>query len=125
VTGPYTSISCTLTLLKNKIRTNPNAQGDYKEQHEDSRFAYDFGAVQSIALSKGVEDSGMFELNFRDERYLPFEGTGVISEWRIDLPKECNAFDFDTLSDVIIRLNYTAREGGKLLCPQLPTKKRP
>ena len=23
---------------------------------------------------------GLFELNFRDERYLPFEGAGVISE---------------------------------------------
>jgi hypothetical protein len=30
----------------------------------------------------------------------------------IDLPKDCNAFDFDTISDVIIKLNYTAREGG-------------
>src|SRR5438270_10703149 len=57
----------------------------------------------------------MFELNFRDERYLPFEGAGVISTWRIELPKDCNAFDFETISDVIITLNYTAREGGELL----------
>jgi hypothetical protein len=26
-----------------------------------------------------------------------------------------NAFDFDTISDVIIKLNYTAREGGEIL----------
>jgi hypothetical protein len=53
----------------------------------------------------------------------------VVSDWRIDLPKETNAFDFDTISDVIIRINYTAREGGDLLrtkalevasLPQLP-----
>jgi len=31
------------------------------------------------------------------------------------LPKDCNAFDFDTISDVILRLNYTAREGGNIL----------
>jgi len=57
----------------------------------------------------------MFEVNFRDERYLPFEGAGVVSKWRIDMPRDCNAFDFETISDVIIRLNYTAREGGKRL----------
>lgn len=57
----------------------------------------------------------MFEVNFRDERYLPFEGNGAISSWQINLPQECNAFDFETISDVIIRLNYTAREGGSQL----------
>ena len=31
------------------------------------------------------------------------------------MPKDCNAFDFDTISDVILRLNYTAREGGNIL----------
>jgi hypothetical protein len=27
----------------------------------------------------------MFELNFRDERYLPFEGAGAISTWQLEL----------------------------------------
>ena len=36
--------------------------------------------LQQIAISKGVDDSGLFELNFRDERYLPFEGTGAVSD---------------------------------------------
>jgi hypothetical protein len=31
------------------------------------------------------------------------------------LPKDCNAFDFDTLSDVVIKLSYTASDGGKAL----------
>jgi hypothetical protein len=54
----------------------------------------------------------MFEMSFRDERYLHFEGAGAVSHWRIDLPKDCNAFDFDTLSDVVLRVSYTARDGG-------------
>jgi hypothetical protein len=54
----------------------------------------------------------MFELNFRDERYLPFEYQGAVSRWRIELPRENNYFDMDTLSDVIFNLNYTSREGG-------------
>src|SRR5207249_373395 len=34
---------------------------------------------------------------------------------RIEMPTDCNAFDFNTVTDVIIKLNYTAREGGDLL----------
>lgn len=54
----------------------------------------------------------MFELNFNDERYLPFEGAGVISTWQISLPKENNYFDFASLSDVILHISYTSRNGG-------------
>jgi hypothetical protein len=55
------------------------------------------------------------EVNFRDERYLPFEGAGVISAWQIDMPRDCNAFNFETITDVIIALRYTARYGGDRL----------
>src|SRR5262249_10776137 len=79
------------------------------------RFVTNFAAMQSIATSHGQNDSGMFELNFRDERYLPFEGAGAVSRWRIDLPRENNAFDPNTLTDVILHLKYTAREGGDIL----------
>jgi hypothetical protein len=57
----------------------------------------------------------MFELSFRDERYLPFEFAGAVSHWRIELPPENNWFDLDTISDVVLHLNYTAREGGDVL----------
>lgn len=54
-------------------------------------------------------------MSFRDERYLPFEGAGAISSWHIKLNKDLPQFDFTSLSDVVIHLNYTAREGGELL----------
>jgi Tc toxin complex TcA C-terminal TcB-binding domain len=58
----------------------------------------------------------MFELNFRDERYLPFENTGAVSSWRLELPqKEISQFNYDTISDLIIHVKYTAREGGTVL----------
>ena len=60
-------------------------------------------------------DSGMFELSFSDPRYLPFEYMGAVSRWRIELPPENNFFDMDTLTDTIVNLNYTAREGGDSL----------
>jgi Tc toxin complex TcA C-terminal TcB-binding domain len=122
VTGPYTSVNCTLTLLKNTVRKLAIASQPYVRKQteqgypaDDDRFIDTFGMIQSIVTSSAQNDSGLFELNFRDERYLPFEGSGAISTWRIELPKVCNSFDFNTISDVILHLKYIAREGGELL----------
>ena len=60
----------------------------------------------------------MFENNLRDERYLPFEGQGAISTWRIEMPKNFKSFDYNTISDVVLHLRYTAREGGSQLKAQ-------
>lgn len=67
---------------------------------------------QQIAISKADNDSGVFELNFKDSRYLPFEGTGAVSSWRLSMPKSTNSIDFNSISDVIISLKYTAYDGG-------------
>src|SRR5581483_8168621 len=48
----------------------------------------------------------------RDERYLPFEGTGAVSTWELSMPKATNRIDFESLSDVIIHLSYTALDAG-------------
>ncbi len=74
-----------------------------------------YGATEAIATSTGQNDTGLFELNFRDERYLPFEYAGAVSRWRIELPIETNAFDIDSVSDLIFQLSYTARDGGAML----------
>lgn len=54
----------------------------------------------AIAASMGQNDAGVFEFSFRDERYMPFEGAGAISAWRIELSKEkdLRQFDYDTIS---------------------------
>ncbi|HSI77230.1 MAG TPA: hypothetical protein VK957_15115, partial [Lunatimonas sp.] len=114
IVGPYTSVNCTLSLLRNETRMDAtlNGGGYAKVDENDIRFKTMFGAISSIATSHAQNDSGMFELNFNDERYLPFEGAGVISEWQINMPKENNYFDFGSLSDVILHINYTSRNGG-------------
>ncbi|MFC5470962.1 neuraminidase-like domain-containing protein [Cohnella suwonensis] len=112
VTGPHTGVQGRLTLMSSRIRANNSASDPYKRQPDDPRFLHDFSAVQSIAFSHAQNDAGLFELSFRDERYLPFEGAGAVSEWRLELPRETNAFDFDSISDIILRISYTAREGG-------------
>jgi hypothetical protein len=113
VAGPYTSVNCTLTLLKSSLRKSPSAEDEYRRQGgDDSRFIDYVGAVQSIVTSSGREDGGLFETNLRDERFLPFEGAGAESTWRLELPSEFRQFDYDTISDVVLRVRYTARQGG-------------
>ncbi|HCN84891.1 MAG TPA: hypothetical protein DIT07_14930, partial [Sphingobacteriaceae bacterium] len=67
----------------------------------------------------------MFELNFRDERYLPFEGAGAISEWKIELTEaeELRQFDYYSISDVILHMSYTAREEAILKTPAIDNLK--
>jgi hypothetical protein len=123
IAGPYTSVSGKLSLVSNKYRKNTSkAQGaagpleEYQEDlNNDTRFIYNVGTIQSVATSNGQNDSGLFELNFKDERYLPFEGRGAISTWRFELPKEVKQFDYSTIRDLIVHVKYTAREGGSSL----------
>lgn len=117
VTGPYTNINCTLNLQKSSIRTSSLLNdGVYaREGAEDIRFNDHFGSLETIVTSTGQGDSGLFETNLRDERYLPFESSGVISEWQLELPNDIRQFDYDSISDVIMHIQYTAREGGNLL----------
>jgi len=120
VAGPNISVSCKLSLISNRYRKSTamrqgaaTDKAKYEEQAgNDERFVYNIGTIQSIATSTGQSDSGMFELNFRDERYLPFEGTGAVATWLIELPATFRQFDYDTISDVILHLRYTARDGG-------------
>lgn len=117
IAGPYTSVSAKLSLVNNRYRKNADSLANYAEDIEagDDRFVYNVGAIQSIATSNAQNDSGVFELNFRDERYLPFENTGAISSWRLELPSEVKQFDYNTIADVIVHVKYTAREGGSSL----------
>jgi len=122
VAGPFTSVNCTLTLLRSGIRKSPVLRdGAYaREDAEDDRFDDYFGSLQSIVTSSAQQDSGLFETNLRDERYLPFENAGVISEWRLQLPAnpakgEPTQFDYNSIADVVLHIRYTAREAGDLL----------
>ena len=84
-----------MTLLKSSIRkTQILRAGEYaREDAEDDRFSDYFGSMQSIVTSSAQNDSGMFETILRDERYLPFENSGVISEWRLELSANPNKND--------------------------------
>lgn len=124
VVGPYTTVNCSLRLLRNHVRINTsmNSAGGYEHENDeglwidDDRFRSSNVPVTSIATSTAQNDSGLFEFSFRDERYLPFEGSGAISEWLIELSTDdaLRQFDYSTISDVILQLRFTARENSGL-----------
>jgi len=114
---PHSNVNCTLTLLENQVRVSANASGTYAraEDGEDSRFLVNLVPVQAVATSRPNADAGVFELRFDDERYLPFEGAGAISTWRLELRQAENAVDLSKLEDIVLALSYTARSGGAAL----------
>jgi hypothetical protein len=71
-----------------------------------------YGAEEAIATSSGQNDSGMFELNLHDERRLPFEFHGAVCRLRIEMPQDNNYMPMEPLTDFMLTLNHTTREGG-------------
>jgi len=106
VVGPYQDICAILSQNYSKVEMAATA-GTVKENLRVS---------QQVALSHGVDDNGQFQLNFQDERYLPFEYTGAVSRWSLTFPNHAEQKDMlDSLTDIIVHLSYTARrEGGSL-----------
>ena len=120
VVGPYTSLNCTLTLQSSTVRVSPLLAGNVYARDTtqgDDRFVDYFGTADAIVTSGAVNDSGMFETNLRDERFLPFEGAGAISTWNLSL-SALRSFDYTTISDVILHIRYTARQAGDPLATQ-------
>ncbi|KAF4443775.1 toxin subunit [Fusarium acutatum] len=118
VVGPYTGLNATLRLLQHRYRVSSVAASgeDYAEDGTASgHFRTDIVPITSVAISSGIQDSGVFELNFKDDRFLPFEGAGAIGSWSLELPTVVRSFDYSTISDVILHVRYTAVDGGPLL----------
>lgn len=116
VVGPHTNINATLQLTSHRYRVSTSASKavEYMAQDKDS-FRTDHIPISVVAISSGAGDTGVFDLTFSGPKYMPFEGAGVISSWRIDLPTEIRKFDYESISDVLIHIQYTAQEGGALL----------
>jgi hypothetical protein len=102
ITGPYSNVSATLTLKGSKMRKAAKLG-------EDNLLTVNPSRSVSIATSTAQNDSGVFRLDFKDERYMPFEGAGVVeSQWLLQLPKTFRPFDYSTINDAILHISYTA-----------------
>lgn len=121
IVGPYTTVAATLTLTEHRYRVSAAASSaeTYAAGNiADGSFRNDSIPISQVAISSGMQDSGTFELNFRQDsaQFQPFEGAGAVSSWRLELPaKSIRQFNYDTISDVVLHLRYTAVSGGPIL----------
>jgi hypothetical protein len=109
VVGPYTSISGTLTLLSSKVREKSVVSGEYADEEKLSRR---LSAHSVDCGQQGAERYRHVRAELPRRSLPPFEGAGAISRWRFKLPQELRPFDNETISDVVMHLRYTARDGG-------------
>ena len=115
VTGPFSDVNGTLTRTRSEVRTAATSYDDPEQPVTDVTTA-----TRSVALSAGESDSGVFETSRQDGRYLPFEGKGAAnSHWHLSLPMPLRRFDYRSLTDVVLELRYTAREGGGAFAAQV------
>jgi hypothetical protein len=118
--GPYQDVRLLLTQISSTTAVKPVLSSlDYLYAPDASRTPADIKLnlrnSQQIAVSTGVDDSGLHMMNFGDERYLPFEGTGAVAKWRLELPmgKEDDQEELkDSLTDIIVRVRYLAFAGN-------------
>jgi len=103
---------------KRRIRqvsvTLPTPMGLY----QDIRAVLNYGGSMVLpqgcnaqVVSHGMDDNGQFQLNFNDERWLPFEGIPVDDGGTLTLsfPDAANRQKalLETLSDIILHIRYT------------------
>ena len=118
----YANVNCTLRLMSHKFRNKAiiGSKSSYPEKtdQDDQRFSTTSHVpITAIATSSPKHDAGVFQVNFGSdaERYLPFEGAGAISTWRLDLNPTFQTFDYAAIEDVIVHMSYTSLDGGDAL----------
>jgi hypothetical protein len=64
---------------------------------------------ETVAITAPVSGPGVVELQQEQaDMLLPFEGLGVAGNWVFNMPKAANAFDFNTIADVVFTIEYSA-----------------
>jgi hypothetical protein len=114
-------LSAILTQTANTTLVEPTKEGAdylYKSAKTIPRsIKRNLRAQQQIALSSLTSEDGLgyspgewlYELMFHDGRYLPFEGTGAISEWQLAIPSVEVAQSLKScVKDIQVNLLYSA-----------------
>ncbi|WP_028497659.1 Tc toxin subunit A-related protein [Microvirgula aerodenitrificans] len=119
--GPYQDVRATLAQSSSSVLLTADIAGVNYLLDPDGSGASPANVItnlrpsQQIVLSTGLNDAGQFVLDMYDQRYLPFEGTGAVSGWRLTFPHASGtdqASLLGSLTDIIVQLRYTARDGG-------------
>lgn len=114
IKGDYKSSLGATRRIKQVSVTLPALVGPY----EDVRAVLSYGGsvvmprgCKAIAVSHGMNDSGQFQLDFNDARYLPFEGIPVDDTGSLNLSfpdaRGSQKVLLESLNDIILHIRYT------------------
>ncbi|MDF9618199.1 neuraminidase-like domain-containing protein [Pseudomonas entomophila] len=120
--GPYQNIRATLTQTLSRLVTQPDREAvlfltpEVQESDDagDGRYVMmSLRARQQVCLSSASQDIGLVTAAETDDRYLPFEGTGAVSDWHLKFPRHAAQEELiNSLSDIILEVRYLALPGG-------------
>ncbi len=97
-------VSAQLTLHGSKIR---------KTTSSSSALEAESCSYPSIVTSTALQDHGVFSPDPGGAKYLPFERVGAVSNWHLRFANQVYPqFDWSAVSEVVLHLRYTARDGG-------------
>jgi hypothetical protein len=80
---------------------------------------------ETIALSAPQNATGLYELDAQTDMLLPFEGLGVDANWEFRMPRAANPFDYATIADVLVTIDYSALDSTDYRPQVLQTLARP
>ena len=93
-------------MLQNTGESSVVVTADGGRTFVKKRAMRNFG--ERISLDAPFNETGLFVLNYEDPMLLPFEDLGVETQWTLELPRGNNRFNFDTIADVLLTIEYTA-----------------
>jgi hypothetical protein len=117
--GPYENVQATLLQISSMTATKASARSvEYLYAPvaavAPADIQINLRSGQQIALSTGLADVGMTALKPEEGLLNPFECTGAVSNWQLNWPwpkKKPQEAMLTSLTDVIVRVRYTARAG--------------
>lgn len=117
--GPYQNMRVELRQSQSQLLTKPDIEGVRylstkitTEPVSDRNVMLSLRPGQRTCHSTADRDTGMFNFDPGDERYLPYEGSGAVSTWHLRLPRHTRQGDMlASLSDIIVHVAYHALRG--------------
>jgi hypothetical protein len=61
----------------------------------------------TIAVTAPANATGVFDADLQPDMLLPFEGNGVDTTWQLGVPPAANPFDYSSITDVLLTVDYT------------------
>jgi hypothetical protein len=119
VTSPFENARATLLQVGSVTALKPSIQS-LEYLHDPSNaiapadVLFNLSSGQQVALSSGLDDTGLAALKPDEGLLNPFENTGAVSRWKLTFPwplRRKQSEMLASLTDIIVKVRYTAKVG--------------